>query len=225
MSMSCLKTFVLGHTKNNLPIMAYHFSQHAVKTSNNPCIFILGGVHGDEVEGVIAAQGLIDILFVKKHTPILYDMTIVPILNFDGFLCQKRVNASGVDLNRNLPTKDWQAVALKPKYHPGTAPNSEPENQAMVDYILKLCPEFIISLHSWKPLLNVNGDVKEIAKKIAQQTGYEIVEDIGYPTPGSLGTYGQERNIPVLTYEIERGLSTQEILRVHVPAIFDALTS
>ena len=223
MSMSCLKTFILGHTNNKLPIMAYHFSrQHAVKTSNNPCIFILGGVHGDEVEGVIAAQGLIDILFVKKNIPILYDMTIVPILNFDGFLCQKRVNASGVDLNRNLPTKDWQATALKPKYQPGPAPNSEPENQAMVDYILKLCPEFIISLHSWKPLLNVNGDVKEIAKKIAQQTGYEIVEDIGYPTPGSLGTYGQEKNIPVLTYEIERGLSTQEILRVHVPAIFGA---
>ena len=223
MSMGCLKTFILGHTKNKLPIMAYHFSrQHAVKTPNNPCIFILGGVHGDEVEGVIAAQGLIDILFVEKNIPILYDMTIVPILNFDGFLCQKRVNASGVDLNRNLPTKDWQATALKPKYQPGPAPNSEPENQAMVDYILKLCPEFIISLHSWKPLLNVNGDVKEIAKKIAQQTGYEIVEDIGYPTPGSLGTYGQEKNIPVLTYEIERGLSTQEILRVHVPAILRA---
>lgn len=55
-------------------------------------------------------------------------------------------------------------------------------------------------------------------------TGYTIQEDIGYPTPGCLGTYaGLERDIPTLTYEIQRGLGCEEILKVHVPAILEAI--
>ncbi|MBY0385631.1 DUF2817 domain-containing protein, partial [bacterium] len=53
---------------------------------------------------------------------------------------------------------------------------------------------------------------------------YKIEETIGYPTPGSLGTYaGIERNIPTLTYEIERGLSANTIISIHVPAILEGL--
>ncbi len=59
---------------------------------------------------------------------------------------------------------------------------------------------------------------------MSQETGYKITEDIGYPTPGSLGAYaGQERGIPTITYEIERGSKFQDILKLHVPAIKKAL--
>ena len=55
-------------------------------------------------------------------------------------------------------------------------------------------------------------------------TGYKIEPDIGYPTPGSLGTYaGLERQIPTLTYEIERELSFDLIIKNHVPAIIEGL--
>ena len=55
-------------------------------------------------------------------------------------------------------------------------------------------------------------------------TGYEIVESIGYPTPGCLGTFtGLERAMPTLTYEIERGSNAKQIIDTHVPAILEAL--
>jgi protein MpaA len=73
-------------------------------------------------------------------------------------------------------------------------------------------------------MLNINGDCTREAQVIAQWTKYTIEESIGYPTPGCLGTYcGLERDMPTLTYEIERGLDTQSILSIHVPAIEEAL--
>ena len=213
-----MESFIFGYTDNKLPILGYRFGQRAESVP----LLILGGVHGDEIEGVIASQGLLS-SFASMDFPYLLDLTIVPVLNYDGFLARKRSNASGVDLNRNLPTTDWQAKALKPKYYPGLKPNSESENQYLVAYIKQTNPKYIISLHSWKPLLNVNGEIKDLARRISRYTSYDILEDIGYATPGSLGNYGQENGIPVLTYEIERGLSTEKILQIHVPAIVNAL--
>ena len=57
-----------------------------------------------------------------------------------------------------------------------------------------------------------------------KKPGYEVKTDIGYPTPGSLGTYcGLEKGIPTITYEVERGLDFQKVLNTHVPAIQKAL--
>ncbi len=73
-------------------------------------------------------------------------------------------------------------------------------------------------------MLNVNGDCRPEAKCLARWLSYPIVEEIGYPTPGCLGTYtGLERKIPTLTYEIERGLSDRSILELHGPALIEAL--
>jgi protein MpaA len=134
------------------------------------------------------------------------------------------LNSRGIDLNRNLPTRDWNPKAFTPRYPPGPSPNSEPENQALVKFLGEFQPKMIFSLHSWNPLLNINGDCRPEAETIASLTGYPIEETIGYPTPGCLGTYaGIERNMPTITYEIERGLAPSEILRTHVPALLEAL--
>ena len=54
---------------------------------------------------------------------------------------------------------------------------------------------------------NKNERLKVKVEKMKKELDYEITEDIGYPTPGSLGTYaGWERKIPTVTFEIERGL-------------------
>ncbi|OFZ18133.1 MAG: hypothetical protein A2Z20_06210 [Bdellovibrionales bacterium RBG_16_40_8] len=114
-----MDTFQFGHTVTRLPQLAYRFGRAGAN------VLVLGGVHGNEPEGVIVSLGLIE-RFIGSFTHSLR-MTIVPQFNLDGIL--------------------------------------------------------------------------------ARITGYKIVENIGYPTPGCLGTYcGLERNIPTLTYEIERGL-------------------
>ncbi len=43
-----------------------------------------------------------------------------------------------------------------------------------------------------------------MTQKISEFTGYPVQKDIGYPTPGSFGTYaGVERDIPVITVEVD----------------------
>ncbi len=211
-----MKSFVFGHTYNSLPIIAHEFG------SQGPSVLILAGVHGDESEGVIAAHGLLDSF--TQSFPYKLHLTIIPAFNLDGVIAGQRKNANGVDLNRNLPTSDWSPEIASERYHPGGEAGSEPETQALLRFLDRCKPRFIISLHSWKPMLNINGKCDQEAQIISELTGYEIKESIGYPTPGCLGTYsGLERNTPTLTYEIERGLSTEETLRVHPPAILEAL--
>lgn len=207
---------VFGTTALGLPIQAFRFQ------GGGPEILVLGGVHGDEPEGVICAYGLLGEFF--RSFTLKVNLTLVPAFNLDGVIAKSRLNGNGVDLNRNLPTQDWDPKAFNERYPPGPHAGSEPENQALMIYIQNTRPRFVISLHSWKPLLNVNGDCGPEAEAIHKLTGYVIEPSIGYPTPGCLGTYtGLERDMPTITYEIERGLAPEKVLATHVPAVIRAL--
>lgn len=212
-----MQTRILSRTSLGLPLIAHDFGE----AFKNPRVLILGGVHGDEIEGVACARGLFDSFL--NYFPYQMQLTLIPEFNPEGVLLKTRGNSNGVDLNRNLPTKDWSPEAKTPRYQPGPHPLSEKENQALFEE-LKNKPNLILSLHSWEPVLNINGDCRPEAEVLSQHTGYKIEADIGYPTPGSLGTYtGLERQIPTLTYEIQRGQALSEILKIHVPAICDML--
>ena len=235
---------VFGRSALNLPVFAYRFggpppaagSGASLKVSGPPVggpavsglpkkakVLILGGVHGDEPEGVYIACGLLRDW--TEHFPYkALDLTLIPVFNPDGVFTAQRLNGSKTDLNRNLPTKDWSPKAASPRYRPGPAPCSESENQALVRWIEERKPDLIISLHSYEPQINVNGDCRPEADILARETGYRISDYIGYQTPGSLGDYcGREREIPVITYEAERESPADLCLSLHVPALQKAL--
>ncbi|MES3036751.1 MAG: M14 family zinc carboxypeptidase [Bdellovibrionota bacterium] len=210
------ETKVFGHSSTGLPILSYHFK------GEGPEVLVLGGVHGDEIEGIWGARFLLDKLIQSYDFKL--NLTVVPEFNVEGCFDKTRGNKNGVDLNRNLPTKDWSPEVKTPRYNPGPSALSENENKALVSYIETKKPVFILSLHSWHPVLNVNGNCLEQANTLAALTGYKIDTDIGYPTPGCLGSYaGLERQSPTLTYEIERGLAIEPIRDIHVPAMIACL--
>ncbi|MGZ3691412.1 MAG: DUF2817 domain-containing protein [Pseudobdellovibrio sp.] len=219
-----MEMFKFGETQLNIPIHGYSFKSKASvagSTGKKAHILIIGGVHGDEPEGVVAAKGLLEKF--RQSYDLDLNITLIPEFNPEGILLNQRVNSNKVDLNRNLPTKDWTPVAAKERYNPGPSALSEKENQALVQFLKDNKVDLIISMHSWNPMLNTNGDIPE-AKIIAELTGYTIEPDIGYPTPGSLGTYaGLENNIPTLTYEVQRELPFDHIIKIHVPAIIEGL--
>ncbi|MDA9793218.1 M14 family zinc carboxypeptidase, partial [Bacteriovoracaceae bacterium] len=127
---------------------------------------------------------------------------VIPILNVDGYKAGTRVNSHGVDLNRNCATKDWSAKFKKAKYNPGPSALSEPENKFLDKMFKEYSPAIILSFHSWKPMINYNGDSQDIAEFLNQYNGYPATPDIGYPTPGSLGAYGPEKyDAGVITFE------------------------
>ena len=222
-------SFLFGKSVNGLAISGHRFgiqlnSRQTSYQKKKKHMLVLGGVHGDEVEGVVLANAIL--LKLLESDTLEFQMTLVPAFNIDGVLAKTRGNANGVDLNRNLPTKDWSPEATTPRYQPGPSPLSEPENKALVGFIQSEMPDFILSLHSWKPLLNINDPegseiCQQVAAAIAKHTGDIIEPTIGYSTPGCLGTYaGFEREIPTLTYEIERGLSPTLVIEKHLSACF-----
>jgi protein MpaA len=164
-------------------------------------LYLIAGTHGDEVEGVYVLKQLFD--WIKtEHSLKDLPLIVIPILNVDGYKAQTRVNANGVDLNRNLATSDWIPTATKERYNPGKTPMSEPENKFLVKLFDKYKPGFIISFHSWKPIINYNGDSQDVAKFLSIHNEYPVAGDIGYITPGSLGTYVPEKyNAGVITFE------------------------
>ena len=187
----------------------------SVKKASIPCfrseirggkfLYLMAGTHGDEVEGVYLLKQLFQWLkdVSEGDVPPL-PLVVIPVLNVDGCRARTRVNAHGVDLNRNYPTSDWAPAseALQEKYHPGPYPLSEPENIFLNQLFDTYPPKIILTFHSWAPLLNYNGNCKDIADFLSRYNSYPVQDTIGYPTPGSLGIYAQQKYAsPVLTFE------------------------
>ncbi len=208
---------IIGRTIDKLAINAFFFG------SGRPRVLIIGGVHGDEKEGVELSYGLMA-EFTKSYS-FEFGLAMIPCLNLDGFLKNTRQNSNGVDLNRNLPTKDWRADYDQERFYPGKAANSESENIALVDFIKEHPLMFIISLHSYKKeLLNINGDCNPVDQSLSQAIKIKLERDMGYPTPGCLGTFtGLERSIPTITYELLRGSNATELRKRHLKPIVAAL--
>jgi protein MpaA len=49
-----------------------------------------------------------------------------------------------------------------------------------------------------------------------------LVEDVGYPTPGSFGSWGADQDIAVITYEFPL-TDTDSLMREHVPVLVEVL--
>lgn len=96
---------------------------------------IIGGVHGDES----AAVPLVREFTPPRGNPV----ALLPLANPDGFARASRYNARGVDINRNAEL-NWRADSEEP---PGGAPWSEPETQALREFIVSWRPAKIIALH------------------------------------------------------------------------------
>lgn len=177
-------------------------------------LYLLSGTHGDEVEGIHVLKELFAWL-KNEHSLKDLPIVVIPILNVDGYRASSRVNAHMVDLNRNYPTKDWSAEVTQKKFNPGPKPLSEPENQFLVKLLDKYKPGLVLSFHTWKPILNYNGECQDVAEFLAARNGYPAEGDIGYPTPGSFGSFGPEKyQTGVLTFEcppLAEGKSLKDI--------------
>jgi protein MpaA len=194
--------------------------------AEKPLLFI-GGVHGDEPEGVRLAQDFLQWLLAEEknvadnHGAPLRPWLLIPCLNPDGFNMHQRTNYSGVDLNRNFPSKDWEAHMKAPRYYPGPSAGSESEVKALVQLIEDEKPQLIVHFHSWEPCVVYTGSPgRDAAEMLGQGTGYEVREDIGYPTPGSLGQYAwEEKKIPVVCIETQEKSDLDTIWPTFAPGL------
>lgn len=166
----------------------------------NPKVLVIGVFHGDEPQGEYLIKKYLETV---KKTNLLF----IPRLNKTN----TRVNYNGVDINRNFPTSNWE-LSEKNEYFGGETPASEKETQFIIDVVEKFKPNIILTLHAPYKIVNYDGPAEKLAEAISKIMNYPVEKSIGYPTPGSFGTWaGIERNIQTITLELDEEVDVEKL--------------
>lgn len=182
-------------------------------------VLVIGVFHGDEPQGKYLIEQYIKKTCSKRDNP--DNLLFIPCLNPDGMAKNTRTNSNGVDLNRNFPTKNWgqnlgdnaTCDDEATSYYGGKYPASETETKFVIDVIEKYKPKCILTLHAPYKVVNYDGPAEKQAQAISKITGYPVQSSIGYPTPGSFGTYcGVERSIPTITLELDEKIPVENLI-------------
>jgi protein MpaA len=206
-----------GQSTEGRPLIYSEFGNSDSK--NTTLIFSL--VHGDEITPLYLGMQIAQ--YIKRHKSNYPDSHIIvaPLVNPDGFFRQPRtrMNARGVDINRNFLTADWNAHALRawkikyksdPRRYPGSVARSEPETIFQEDLIKKFHPQKILTIHSPLNFIDYDGPTPLSLAKFSKDYVTECLRlrsklkatSTGF-FPGSLGNYaGQELGIPTITLEL-----------------------
>ena len=171
-------------------------------------MLVMAGIHGEEPE----TTSVLSRAMRSMATP-LDNCAVILAANPDGLCRGTRGNARGVDLNRNFPAGNWQPESVTHRWtldedsdvllSPGEAPGSEPETSALLEWIAEWKPASVVALHA--PLACIDDPASSVLGKwLSEKTDLPLVEDVGYPTPGSFGSWAGEHGVRVITYEFER---------------------
>lgn len=231
----------------------YSFKEFGKTASGEPLVYtvinpdkketllFMCGVHGDEITPIKFCFDLLKEVDNYKEKRVI----IAPVVSPDSFFkTLKRTNSNGVDVNRNFPTKDWTALALKQwqsKYrkdkrrYPGPSPASEIETRFQVYLVETYIPSKIFSVHAPLqvfdydgPTISHNGSIHEGKKLLdlmsEESKNYRKGKLNTYP--GSLGNWaGREKEIPTYTLELPSSNPAKhaEYWRLFKPAVEVAL--
>jgi protein MpaA len=178
-------------------------------------VLVIGAIHGDELSSTSVALHWLKLAELPPaDMPQAVHWRFIPALNPDGLLSQppRRVNANGVDLNRNFPTPNWDPDAKSywekrtrkdPRRYPGVKPLSEPESKFVYDEMQRFKPQLIVSIHAPYGVLDFDGPSVPPSK-----LGRLYLDQVGI-FPGSLGNYGGvHKGVPVVTVELPNSTRT-----------------
>lgn len=184
-----------GTSQKKKPLVA-HIVEPAGSVTDADNIYIIAAQHGDERNTKRVLDFFLrEIRLLSRDYRTDHRIIVIPLYNPDGYKKKDRLAADETDLNRDFPTSD------------GNAENPRaPETRAFMKLMKKYPPYAIYNLHQpFRVVLAYPGD-EELGKPFAQLSDYPLGQDVGYPTPGSLGTWGQEKKIPVVTVELSRSM-------------------
>jgi murein peptide amidase A len=185
-------------------------------------VLIFGGIHGDEQHTTVLARALAVNLNSETLPPNL-TVIVVPDVNPDGLMAATRVNANGVDINRNFPSKTWRSEYADQRHYPGAKPSSEPETRAVLSLLERYPPHLVVTLHAALGCVNWDGPGGALAQTLASVNGYPLCAYLGYETPGSLGLLtGIDQQIPTVTIEL-RAKGATALVAENLPALLTLL--
>lgn len=226
---------VIGVSVNGNDITAYHYG-----TGDTELLFV-GGIHGGySWNTALVAYELMDYLEANQSS--FADnlrVTVVPVLNPDGLervtgttgrfaaadveateagRTAARFNANNVDLNRNFDC-EWEAQGVwqSKTVSGGDAPFSEPETQAIRDYVNQTNPAAVVVWYSsaggvFASSCNngVSPETREITNLYADASGYPAYEEFDfYEITGDMVNWLAKNDIPGISVLLSNHTSTE----------------
>lgn len=180
-------------------------------------LLLLGQMHGDEKAGPATARWVRDHVRPRAGTGVW----IVPTMNPDGNARSTRVNARGVDLNRNWPTSGWNGAGRGGRYWGGPRPASEPETRALMQLLREVRPDYIASIH--QPLRGIGRSGRDVPweRRLARnlhlpRRHFGVGNPTGTVSPTMTGWYDRRLGRHGVATTIEYGARTSLRFRTKV---------
>lgn len=163
----------IGKTLEGRDIWAVKISDHAQLDEKEPAILVNAMHHAREVMTPEITTDMIEYLITRygQDSEVTKwvnstEIWVIPMFNLDGnnkmwlddSMWRKNTrDGHGVDINRNYPT-GWNScngssASKFSQTYRGTAPASEPETQAMMNFVAAIKPVFNISYHSYSEIV------------------------------------------------------------------------
>ena len=135
-------------------------------------MLVVGVIHGNEDAGLQIVAEL-----RQRAIDENVELWLIDTMNPDGVVRQDRHNSNEVDLNRNFPYKWGPIGGPGESQYAGTGPASEPETQAIVQFITLLRPDIAIWYHQDANLIIPStGRDGRLRARYAELTALELAE-------------------------------------------------
>src|SRR5947209_6538708 len=166
------RRLVLGYSVNHRPIIAIERGD----PDSTRRALVVGCIHGNEPAGIAIARAL-----ASTTVPPEVDLWIVPDLNPDGVAARTRVNADGVDLNRNFPYR-WAPIGAPGSIHyAGPRPLSEPESRILAKLLHSVQPTLGVWYHQALAVVDSSQGPLTPERRYGYATGLPLRSLTDYP--------------------------------------------
>lgn len=191
-------------------------------------LLLVGGIHGGWERNTVRLMEDLIAHFTATPNDIPADVSlmIVPAANPDGLALrdeddvrglQTRFNAAGVDLNRNWSC-EWAETAFwqQARVNPGERPFSEPETQALADFIMQVRPAAVLFYHSAANGVfagecnGIDGGSQALAQVLGEAAGYPYTRAFtSYPLSGVASNWVAGQGIPSADVELRTAMDNE----------------
>ncbi len=158
--------FNFGQTLLKNPIKAYKSKNFY----NEKWLYLIGGVHGEEIEGIYLVTEIIS--WLKESTELTFPCLAIPILDIDGYTYQDQGLPNKVNLNNMFPTSSLRNADVTKTI--SSINTLRPEISSLIKILREHSPQMVINFrtaHTTSKVISIGDDALGPATFLSKAIG------------------------------------------------------